>query len=201
MPPWSSDYHFNINVQMCYWPAYKSGKLDHLRPLFDLIFSWEKSLQENARKFIGIDDGVLLPHAVDDHATCMGGFWTGCIDHACTAWVADMMWNYVDYTGDADYLTEKVLPFLTAAMRVYEEMLERDGDTYNLPISVSPEYRGAAMNAWGANASFQLAAIHRLIEDIQAAHARNQKTTSALLVDKEMRETDLRNLVQPGFPN
>ncbi|MBT3341661.1 MAG: hypothetical protein HN404_01575, partial [Gemmatimonadetes bacterium] len=21
MPPWSSDYHFNINVQMCYWPA------------------------------------------------------------------------------------------------------------------------------------------------------------------------------------
>jgi hypothetical protein len=21
MPPWQGDYHFNINVQMCYWPA------------------------------------------------------------------------------------------------------------------------------------------------------------------------------------
>lgn len=170
LPPWSADYHFNINLQMCYGPAYKSGKLDHLKPLFDMIFSWEDSLRENAKKFIGIEDGFLLPHAVDDRATCMGGFWTGCIDHACTAWVADMMWAYVDYTGDVVFLDENVLPFMTGAMRVYEEMLEWDGDVYSLPLSVSPEYRGSEMNAWGANASFQLAAIHRLLEDIQLAH-------------------------------
>lgn len=171
MPPWSGDYHFNINVQMCYWPAYKSGKLAHLRPLFDMIFGWEQTLRDNARKFIGIDDGVMLPHAVDDRCTCMGGFWTGCIDHACTAWVADMMWGYVDDTGDWDYLREKVLPFMTGAMRVYEEMLEPDGDHYRLPVSVSPEYRGARMDAWGANASFQLAAAHRLLDDLEQAHA------------------------------
>ena len=38
LPPWSSDYHFNINVQMCYWPAYRGNRLSHLRPIFDLIF-------------------------------------------------------------------------------------------------------------------------------------------------------------------
>ena len=54
-------------------------------------------------------------------------------------------------------------------MRVYEEMLERRGDEFVLPVSVSPEYRGAGMDAWGRNASFQLACIHRLCEDLLEA--------------------------------
>ncbi|MEA2012980.1 MAG: hypothetical protein U9O87_07890 [Verrucomicrobiota bacterium] len=180
LPPWSADYHFNINAQMCYCPAYKSGKYQHLMPLFDLIFSWHDTLKDNAKKFIGIDDGILLPHAVDDRGTCMGGFWTGCIDHACTAWIADMMWNYVDFSGDIEFLATKALPFMSGAMRVYEEMLEFNGDSYSLPVSVSPEYRGSEMNAWGKNASFQLAAIHRLIEDIEQAH---------LMLDREVPES------------
>lgn len=169
LPPWSSDYHFNINVQMCYWPAFKGNRLSHLKPLFDLVFSWESILNENARLFLGIEDGLMLPHAVDDRCTCMGGFWTGCIDHACTAWVAMMMFDYVRYSGDMDYLQDKVYPFMIGTMRVYEEMLEKTDNGYNLPVSVSPEYRGANMNAWGANASFQLASIHRLLENLQAA--------------------------------
>jgi hypothetical protein len=48
-------------------------------------------------------------------------------------------------------------------------MLEREGDTFVLPVSVSPQYRGAALDAWGANASFQLACVHRLCEDLIAA--------------------------------
>ncbi len=169
LPPWSSDYHFNINVQMCYWPAYKGNRLSHLKPLFDLIFSWEDTLRENARLFVGINDGIMMPHAVDDRCVCMGGFWTGCIDHACSAWMAMMMFDYVRYTGDMDYLQDKVYPFMAGTMRVYEAMLEKVGDAYSLPVSVSPEYRGAEMNAWGRDASFQLAAIHRLLEDLVQA--------------------------------
>ncbi len=167
MPPWSSDYHFNINVQMCYWPAYHGNCLEHLRPLFDLIHSWMPVLKRNAKVFIDIDDGVMLPHAVDDRCTCMGGMWTGTIDHGCTAWVAQMMYRYYRYTKDLEFLREQALPFMSGALRVYEEMLERDENgNLGLPVSVSPEYRGGAMNAWGRNASFQLACIHRLCEDL-----------------------------------
>ncbi|MFW5894034.1 MAG: glycosyl hydrolase family 95 catalytic domain-containing protein [Verrucomicrobiota bacterium] len=170
MPPWSSDYHFNINVQMCYWPAYHGNCLEHLRPLFDLIHSWMPVLKRNAKVFINIDDGVMLPHAVDDRCTCMGGMWTGTIDHGCTAWVAQMMYRYYRYTKDLDFLREQAFPFMKGAMRVYEEMLERDQNgNLGLPVSVSPEYRGGAMNAWGRNASFQLACIHRLCEDLNDA--------------------------------
>ena len=169
LPPWSGDYHFNINVQMCYWPAYRSNRLEHLKPLFDLIAGWTETLVHNAKVFVGIDDGYMLPHSVDDRCTCMGGFWTGAIDHGCTAWVAAMMFRYYRYSMDTDFLRKTAYPFMVAAMRVYEEMLEREGDTFVLPVSVSPEYRASNIDAWGRNASFQLACIHRLCEDLVEA--------------------------------
>ncbi len=165
-PPWSSDYHFNINVQMCYWPAYKANQTDHLKPIFDLVWSWREKLRANAKSFIGIDDGFMLPHAVDDHGTCMGGFWTGAVDHGCSAWISQMMFSYYKFTGDPEFLKDLAYPFMKGTMRVYEEMLEEKDGAYSLPVSVSPEYRGSEMNAWGRNASFQLAAIHRLCEDL-----------------------------------
>jgi hypothetical protein len=170
MPPWSSDYHFNINVQMCYWPAYHGNRLSHLKPLFEMVAGWTETLRHNARMFLGIDDGRMLPHAVDDRCTCIGGFWGGSLDHGCTAWVAQMMYRYYRYTMDADFLRDTAYPFMVGAMRVYEGMLDRDGDVYSLPVSVSPEYHTKETHsAWGRNASFQLACIHRLIEDLQEA--------------------------------
>ncbi len=182
LPPWSSDYHFNINVQMCYWPAYKANCLEHLMPMFNMVWSWRDKLRANAKAFIGIDDGFILPHAVDDEGTCMGGFWTGTIDQGCAAWIAQMMFLYYKYTGEIDFLENIAFPFMKGVMRVYEEMLEEKDGQYCLSISVSPEYRGSQMNAWGANASFQLAAIHRLCEDlIQAANILKEKPADSWL--------------------
>ncbi|MCK5843478.1 MAG: hypothetical protein KAG97_02145, partial [Victivallales bacterium] len=172
MPPWSSDYHFNINVQMCYWPALKANKPEYLRPLFDLVWSWRESLAANAKAFIGVDDGYMLPHAVDDRGTFMGGFWTGAVDHACTAWVAKMMHDYYLHTGDEDFLASIAYPFMKGAMRVFEAMMEEDDDgTLRLPLTVSPEYGGSRVDAWGANASFQLAAARQLAERLISAAA------------------------------
>jgi len=166
MPPWSSDYHFNINVQECYWPTFAGNRLEHIKPLFDLIKSWEDKLRHNAKVFLGIEDGLMLPHSVDDRCVCMGGFWTGTIDHGSTAWVAQLMWLYYKYSMDEDFLRETTYPFMKGAMRVYEEMLEDKGDQLSLPVSVSPEYNGASMNAWGKNASFQLSLIHFLCRSL-----------------------------------
>lgn len=187
MPPWSSDYHFNINVEMCYWPAYRAGLFEHLLPLFRLVESWLPTLRENARLFIGIDDGYLLPHAVDDRCGIIGAFWTGTLDHACTAWVARMMFDYWSYSGDEAFLRDTAFPFMKGAMRVYEAMIERRADgSLSLPLGVSPEYRGADMNAWGRNASFQLAACHTLAESLQQAAAALGETPAAIW--QEIRE-------------
>jgi alpha-L-fucosidase 2 len=126
LPPWSSDYHFNINVQECHWPAYSGNQLGALEPLFAMLRAWEPRLRENARIFAGIDDGLLLPHAVDDRCTGMGGFWTGAVDHGSTAWTAQLMWLYYRHTMDEPFLRDTAYPFLRGALRVYETMLEDD---------------------------------------------------------------------------
>ena len=166
LPPWSGDYHFNINVQMCYWPAYRAGLCGNFEPLFRMIRSWLPVLRRNAKFFVGIDDGYMMPHAVDDRCVCMGSFWSGTIDHACSAWMAQMMCEYYDYTGDREFLRTFAFDFMSGVMNVYLAMLEEHDGKLTLPVSVSPEYRGAEMNAWGADPSFQLAAIHRLASDL-----------------------------------
>ena len=172
-PPWGGDYHFNINVQEYYWPAYHGNHLEHLLPLFDMIASWMPRLRANAKVFVGIDDGVMLPHAVDDRGIAMtAGFWTGMMDHGSTMWMADMMWRYYAFggAGGRRFLREKAMPFMEGAFNVFYTMLDRAGDgALSLPVGSSPEYRGADMDAWGRNASFQLAAAHRLAENLQSA--------------------------------
>ncbi|MDB5085357.1 MAG: hypothetical protein JWN30_2243 [Bacilli bacterium] len=94
LPPWSCDYHFNINVQECLWPAYGANLLSSLQPLFGMIDSWKPTLAANAKRFVGIDDGYMLGHSTDDKGRPIGGMWTGTIDQANTSWLAQLMWQY-----------------------------------------------------------------------------------------------------------
>ncbi len=170
LPPWASDYHFNINVQMCYWPAYQSGLLDSLLPVFNMLKQWKPRLRFNAKKFIGIKDGYMLPHAVDDLGKCMGNFWTGMLDHGCTMWMATMMYRYFDYSNDVAFMKSNGYDFMKGAFNVFYAMLKEEDDGYlSLPFGVSPEFGGASMNAYGKNPSFQLAVAHRLTKDLVAS--------------------------------
>lgn len=160
LPPWSGDYHFNMNVQECYWPAYAGNHLETLEPLAAMLHAWVPRMRENARRYVGVDDGLLLPHAVDDRCTCMGGFWTGQTDHGSTAWAAQLLWQRYRHSLDRDYLRDVAYPLLRGAMRTYEAMLEPDGDALCLPVGVSPEFGGSGARAYGRNPSFQLACAH-----------------------------------------
>ncbi|MBO5763233.1 MAG: hypothetical protein J6R85_05120, partial [Lentisphaeria bacterium] len=139
LPPWEGDYHFNINVQMCISPGFCAGKYHHLKPMFDLVLSWKDQLRRNAQYFAGVE-GYMLPHAVDDRCTCMGNFWSGAVDHGCTAWMAHLMYRYCQYCNDKDFLRDEVEDFMLGTLRVFRAMMDREPDgTLSLPISVSPE--------------------------------------------------------------
>ena len=165
--PWNGDYHFNINVQECYSPAYRGGHFAHLKPLFKMVLSWRPRLRGNARRFVGIEDGYTLPHSVDDRGVCIGGFWTGTIDHGSTAWVAAMMMRYYRYSRDIDFLRDSAYDFMKGAMNVYLAMMEERGGRLSIPLGPSPEW-GAddVRKAVGRDPSFQLAAAHRLARDL-----------------------------------
>ena len=165
--PWNGDYHFNINVQECYSPAYRGGHFENLMPLFRMVLSWRNRLQDNAKKFAGIDNGYVLPHSVDDRGVCIGGFWTGTIDHASTAWVAAMMMKYVRYSGDVEFLRNSAYDFMKGAMNVYIAMMEEKDGRLSIPLGPSPEWGASDVRkAVGRDPSFQLAAAHRLCRDL-----------------------------------
>ena len=168
--PWNGDYHFNINVQECYSPAYRGGHFKNLMPLFRMVLSWRPLLRDNARKFVGVDHGYVLPHSVDDRGVCIGGFWTGTIDHASTAWIASMMMRYVRYSGDTSFLKSGAFDFMKGAMSVYRAMMEERNGRLSIPIGPSPEWGDSnVQKAVGRDPSFQLAAAHRLAMDLADA--------------------------------
>ena len=186
--PWNGDYHFNINVQECYSPAYRGGHFQNLLPLFRMILGWRPLLRDNARKFAGVENGYVLPHSVDDRGVCIGGWWTGTIDHGSTAWVAAMMMRYVRYSGDLAFLKEGAYDFMKGAMNVYRALMEDDGVALSIPLAPSPEWGGTEMaDAVGRDPSFQLAAAHRLARDLVDAARLLGEEPSSMWLDVEKR--------------
>jgi alpha-L-fucosidase 2 len=172
LAPWSGDYHFNVNIQQIYTLAFNTQNLSHLLPLFDMVDSFRDVMQHNACVLHGIDDGLTLAHAVDDRGYACGGISAGSsIDHAVSGWTAQLYWLYYKHTLDEAFLRERAYPFMLGVMRVYEEMLEEDGDRLSIPISISAEYAqplpdGKRQNV-GKNPSYQLACMHMLIDALQ----------------------------------
>ena len=188
LPPWSGDYHFNINVQECYSPAYRGGHFANMMPLFRMILSWKLTLRENARKFAGVD-GYVLPHSVSDRGVNIGGHWAGTIDQGNTAWVADMMWRYVKYSGDMEFLRRDAYGFMKGAMNVYRAMMTEDVfGKLAFPTGPSPEWGASDFHkAVGRNPSFQLAAAHRVARDLIAAAAMMGEKPDTMWLDVERR--------------
>jgi alpha-L-fucosidase 2 len=180
-PPWSCDYHVNVNVQQIYGLAFATGNAAHLLPLFDMLESpaSQETMRENARHLFGIEDGLLLTHAVDDRCGQCGGMGVGAVlDFACGGWIGLLYWQYYRMTGDREFLAKRALPFMRAVMRIFEETLEEYEGRLSIPLSISAEYgctfpvkvngRECRQNS-GRDPSNQLTCAHALLNALLAA--------------------------------
>ncbi|MCP4091388.1 MAG: glycoside hydrolase family 95 protein, partial [Gammaproteobacteria bacterium] len=59
VPPWASDYHFNINVQMIYWPAEVTNLAETHEPLLDYTQRLVAPGQVSAKAFFGVNGWVV----------------------------------------------------------------------------------------------------------------------------------------------
>ena len=169
MPDCSNDLHFNINVQMCYWPVFAANCGELLEPLFDKLAEWEPRLRHNAELIFGVQDGLFLPMSVGDNGQWLANFWPSFTDFATTGWTAHLMWLHYRYSLDTDFLRTTAYPFMKGSMRIYEAVLEEKDGQMVLPMSTSPEFGWANYRPVGQNASFQMACIHFLLESLISA--------------------------------
>ena len=159
---------------MIYWPTLATNRTEHLMPIWKLIQKWMPTMKETGEKFFGQEGAIMMPHAVDDRMQVVGSFWTGTIDHACAAWMAQLAWLHYRYSMDEEILQKMAWPLLNGAFEGFWAMTEEtsdgnNGTRFTLPITVSPEFKGSRMDAWGADASFQLAAYNMVAELLQKA--------------------------------
>ncbi|MFD0865476.1 glycoside hydrolase N-terminal domain-containing protein, partial [Tessaracoccus lubricantis] len=161
-PPWSADYHTNINVQMNYWPALSGNMPETYDAYLDYIDSLVGAGATSAQNVLGIEDSWMVMNE-----TTPFGF-TGVFDWStafwfpeANAWLAQAFWWKYLYTGDEDFLRTTAYPMLKKTSKFWEQYLvedPRDGQLVANP-SYSPEHgpfvAGASMSQQIATELFQ----------------------------------------------
>lgn len=103
-PPWKSDYHLNINLQMNYWPADTTNLSELHHPLFHLIRTFQPHGRELAAR-MGME-GWAMGHATDiwGQAKPMSTRvrWGGSL--LCGQWLTFHLTDHHRFTRDPAFL-------------------------------------------------------------------------------------------------
>jgi len=135
-PPWRSDYHSNINVQMNYWPAEVANLSESAWPYLDYINSMRAVKKINTQKeFPGVRGWT-----VRTENNIFGGesfLW----NTPGSAWYAQALWEHYAFNGDKKYLKEFAYPILKEICEFWDDRLIRRADgTVVAPMGWSPEH-------------------------------------------------------------
>ncbi|HKM92359.1 MAG TPA: glycoside hydrolase family 95 protein [Prolixibacteraceae bacterium] len=140
VPPWSADYHININIQMNYWPAEVTNLSECHLPFIALIDSLRTHGRETARE-------MYNSRGFCAHFTTDAWYWTTSVGEPewgmwpmGAAWGCQHLWQHYLFTHDVQYL-KKVYPILKEASLFFVDYLTEDPKTGYLVTgpSSSPE--------------------------------------------------------------
>lgn len=135
-PPWGSDYHSNINIQMNYWLAEPTNLSECHIPYLDYINSIREVAKMHTQK--------KFPHTrgwtVQTENNVFGGMsylW----NTPGSAWYAQSLWEHYAFTLDKDYLRNFAYPILKEISEFWDDHLKRRPDgTLVSPLGWSPEH-------------------------------------------------------------
>ena len=148
-PPWNSDYHLNINLQMNYWPAYVTNLLETTFPVINYIDDLRVYGRLAAARYAGIvsREGEENGWLVHTQATPFG--WTAPgwdyywgWSPAANAWMMQSVYEAYSFYRDQDYLREKIYPMLRETVRFWNDFLHEDqqAQRWVSSPSYSPEH-------------------------------------------------------------
>ncbi|MGR6915642.1 glycosyl hydrolase family 95 catalytic domain-containing protein [[Actinomadura] parvosata] len=151
-PPWSADYHVNINLQMNYWPAEQTNLHETTTPYDRYITALVAPGRKTAQEMYGARGWVV------NNETNPFGF-TGVHDYASSfwfpeaaAWTTQHLYDTYRFTGDERYLRETAYPVIKGAAEFWLDFLHTDPRDGKLVVSpsYSPEHgdfsAGASMS-------------------------------------------------------
>ncbi|BDI29466.1 hypothetical protein CCAX7_15170 [Capsulimonas corticalis] len=143
-PPWSSDYHTDLNIEMDYWPVEVANLPECAEPLFDLVDSqipsWrvltqadpEYKLASGAQPTMGWDTRASF-----NVTGGMGWLWI----KTTNAWLLQSYWEHYAFTGDKEFLRKRAYPLMKEICQFWGAELKTlpDGRLV-VPNGWSPEH-------------------------------------------------------------
>ncbi len=127
-PAWMGDYHTDINVQMNYWPAERTGLADGFDAFAGYLLAqipvWTRltrELYQDPRNGFRNSSGRVAGWTTAISTNIYGGLgWRW--HPAGNAWLCNSLWQHYEYTQDRAYL-ERIYPALKGACAFWEARL------------------------------------------------------------------------------
>lgn len=135
-PPWRSDYHSNINIQMNYWPAEVTNLAECHIPYLDYINSIRAVARENTLKqYPGVRGWTVR---TENNIFGGSGFvW----NTPGSAWYCQTLWEHFSFNGDQKYLRDFAYPILKEIVQFWDDHLRRRPNGVLVsPMGWSPEH-------------------------------------------------------------
>ena len=179
-PPWCCDYHFNVNLQMNYWPAYVANLAETALPYIDFVNSLKKPGRLIANKTLGIGEDKADGTPDLDKATGFmihtmvtplgfvgpGSDWQWGWAPTNGAWAIQGMYDYFLFTRDIEKLRKDIYPTMEECALMWTQLLVEDKHSGRLVCSpgYSPEHGPVA-----AGNTYDQCIIYNLYDDLLSA--------------------------------
>lgn len=137
-PPWESDIHTNINIQMNYWPAEVTNLSECHLPFLRYI-AIESAKPHGGMRLAALREG-LRGWTLHTQSTIFSHTdWN--INRPANAWYAMHLWQHYLYTLDLDYLVRIALPAMKSACLYWFDRLKLNAEgEWIAPNEWSPEH-------------------------------------------------------------
>lgn len=136
-PPWHSDYHSNINLQMNYWLAEPANLPECHLPLFDLLDATLEQSRRATRAAFGADVPGFTYRTSHNPFGGQGWEW----NTPASAWYALHYFEHYAFGGERDFLARRAWPYLREVSEFWLHRLKKRPDgALVAPEGWSPEH-------------------------------------------------------------
>ncbi|MFJ2770691.1 glycosyl hydrolase family 95 catalytic domain-containing protein [Streptomyces sp. NPDC087300] len=186
-PPWSADYHTNINLQMNYWLAEAANLPETTAPYDRFVEALRAPGRRTAKEMFGSRGWVVHNETNPYGFTGVHDWSTAFWFPEAAAWLTAQLYEHYRFGGSTDYLRSTAYPAMKEAAEFWLDNLRtdpRDGTLVVTP-SYSPEHgdftAGGAMAQQIVHDLFtNTLEAARTLGDAPAFRAELEKTLEAL---------------------
>jgi len=134
-PPWRSDYHTDVNVQMNYWFVDAANLSECFEPYAEWLHSIREVRKARTKEAFNARGWTMRA----ENGVFGGSTWKWVKPTA--AWCAQNLWDHYAFTQDKDYLRTRAYPIMKELCAFWEDVLKELPDgTLVSPQGYSPEH-------------------------------------------------------------